>query len=164
MISCIADYNNDYIATSRTNPETVPTARNMYEAMVNEGHDARLLRFEPSADETIPGGHKDPQNTVYWQVGCWGMTEKCSSECEVSFIDCVGEESPSTGKEKAKAFSKCIAKDVFSSLEGCDSTCSPTYKMLTESEEPYIKELSKGIFGANNEGSHPQPSTSKCSA
>ena len=164
MINCIADYNNDYIATSRTNPETVSTARNMYEAMVNEGHDARLLRFEPSADETIPGGHKDPQNTVYWQVGCWGMTEKCSSECEVSFIDCVGEESPSTGKEKAEAFSNCIAKDVFSSLKGCDSICSPTYKMLTESEEPYIKELSKGIFGANNEGSHPQPSTSKCSA
>ena len=165
MVNCIADYNNDFIANSADNPETVSTAENMYEAMVNEGHDARLLRFQPSEpSQTIPGGHKNPQNTVYWQMGCWGMTEKCSSQCELSFIDCVGEQGPSTGAEKAAAFETCIYEDIFSTLSGCEKSCSPTYDMLIRSEEPYKKELSKGIFGAGKDGAHKRPNTSKCEA
>ena len=164
MVNCIADYNNDYIANARPGSSD-STAENMYEAMVDEGHDARLLRFQPSEpSQTIPGGHKDPRNTVYWQVGCWGMTEKCSSECELSFIDCVGEQGPSTGAEKAAAFETCISEDIFSTLSGCEKSCSPTYDMLIRSEEPYKKELSKGIFGASKDGAHTRPNTSKCEA
>ena len=39
-----------------------------------EGHDARLFRFSKPADETINGGHSDPKNKEYWQVGCMGIT------------------------------------------------------------------------------------------
>ena len=162
MINCIADYKNDYIANSRENPVT-STAENMYEAMVNEGHDARLLRFKESDDTTIPGGHKDPQNTVYWQMGCWGMTEKCTETCETSFIECVrGKSLTGTSKEKTEAFNDCIDENTFKNLAGCDSTCSPTYDMLIESEEPTTKILSHDIFGANNEGSQSKPTSSKC--
>ena len=162
MINCIADYKNDYIANSRQNPLT-STAENMYKAMVDEGHDARLLRFKQSDDTTIPGGHKDPQNTVYWKMGCWGMTEKCTETCETSFIECVrGKSLTGTRKEKTEAFNDCIDENTFKDLAGCDSTCSPTYDMLIESEEPTTKILSHDIFGANNEGSHSKPSTSNC--
>ena len=47
----------------------------MYDRLVTEGHDARLLRFSPSADGTIVGSHKNPKNDNYWQVGCLGITE-----------------------------------------------------------------------------------------
>ena len=47
----------------------------MYDRLVTEGHDARLLRFSPSADGTIPGSHQNPKNYNYWQVGCLGITE-----------------------------------------------------------------------------------------
>ena len=50
----------------------------MYERLVNEGHNGRLLRFSPPADGTIPGGHKNPQNTYYWIAGCLAITEPCS--------------------------------------------------------------------------------------
>ena len=50
----------------------------MYETLLSEGHDARLLRFSPSDDETIPGGHTDPKNNAFWHVGCLGITAQCS--------------------------------------------------------------------------------------
>ena len=51
----------------------------MYDRLVTEGHDARLLRFSPSADGTIPGSHKNPKNDEYWKVGCLGITEGIKS-------------------------------------------------------------------------------------
>ena len=39
----------------------------MYEAMLEEGHDARLLRFSPSSDDTIKGGHQDPRAESWHQ-------------------------------------------------------------------------------------------------
>ena len=45
----------------------------MYDRLVQEGHDARLLRFSPNGD--IPGSHQDPKNAQYWKVGCLGITE-----------------------------------------------------------------------------------------
>merc|ERR1719422_1426074 len=68
MVDCIADYTNDWIAVDRQTLDS--SAEYMYEAQIREGHDARLLRFDPSEDETIAGGHKDPKNTAYWQDGC----------------------------------------------------------------------------------------------
>ena len=50
----------------------------MYETLLSEGHDARLFRFSPSDDETISGGHLDPKNKEFWQVGCLGITAPCS--------------------------------------------------------------------------------------
>ena len=48
----------------------------MYEKLVAEGHDARLLRFSPSTE--FPGGHRDPENKDYWHLGCLGITPSCS--------------------------------------------------------------------------------------
>ena len=45
----------------------------MYDRLVQEGHDARLLRFSPNGD--IPGSHQDPKNSQYWKIGCLGITE-----------------------------------------------------------------------------------------
>ena len=45
-----------------------------YDKLVAEGHDARLFRFSKPDDETINGGHSDPKNKEYWQVGCMGIT------------------------------------------------------------------------------------------
>ena len=77
MVNCLAEYTNDYISTDRQTG-TYSTATNMYEKMLDEGHDARLLRFSPSADGTIKGGHTDPKNFNYWQIGCLGITPSCS--------------------------------------------------------------------------------------
>ena len=48
----------------------------MYNKLINEGHDARLLRFSPN--DGNPGGHKNIQNEEYWIAGCLGITESCS--------------------------------------------------------------------------------------
>ena len=46
----------------------------MYDRLVQEGHDARLLRFSSSDDGTVPGSHQNPKNAEYWKVGCLGIT------------------------------------------------------------------------------------------
>merc|ERR1712001_625125 len=73
MVNCLSEYTNDYISNDRETG-TYSTATNMYEKMSDEGHDARLLRFSPSDDGTISGGHTDPKNFNYWQIGCLGIT------------------------------------------------------------------------------------------
>ena len=57
----------------------------MNEKLKNEGHDARLLRFSPSDDGTIRGGHRRPMNEAYWIAGCLGITEACSEVNEIMF-------------------------------------------------------------------------------
>jgi hypothetical protein len=42
----------------------------MYEAMVAEGNDARLLSF-------AGGSHKSPVENWAWIVGCLGMVDSC---------------------------------------------------------------------------------------
>jgi len=135
MIDCLADYKNDYIASGRDNPETESTAKYMKERLDKEGHDARLLRFSPSEDGSIAGGHKDPRNTPFWQVGCLGITEPCSKECETNFIDCVNKRDPISANDKAEAFQDCIVED-FKDLDGCENSCAPTFGMLSQSEVP----------------------------
>merc|ERR1711907_671832 len=60
IIDCMGSYTNDNIACG--------SDYYMYEAMVKEGNDARLLSFSPSADNN--GGHKNPSNQYDWMVGC----------------------------------------------------------------------------------------------
>jgi len=45
----------------------------MYEAMVREGNDARMLSFAPSTG--VDGGHSNPQNAWAWVAGCLGLSE-----------------------------------------------------------------------------------------
>ena len=63
MIACLVDYKNDWSTNSRDDPDNLSSIKNMYEKMLDEGHDARLFRFSPSTvydenDDSIKGSHK----------------------------------------------------------------------------------------------------------
>ena len=155
----------------------------MYDRLVTEGHDARLLRFSPSADGTIPGSHQNPKNYNYWQVGCLGITEgikssnikgklfqvitfhscnfilACTAACETSFVACVESKDISTAKKRTEAFADCIEVDKFITLNGCTEDCAPTYGMLAASETPTTK---LGGFGAGADTASARPSGSLC--
>ena len=53
MVHCVFEYDNDPISTSRK--DGYSTAENMYEALEDEGHDARLYIFSPSDDVNEDG-------------------------------------------------------------------------------------------------------------
>ena len=150
MVECLVDYLDDPIASSRNNPETISTTLNMYSALVNEGHDVRMMRFKASGSQR--GGHKNPQNYEYWQVACFGITASCSSKCENSFVNCA----------KQNGFKSCISEN--NNLKGCQKDCSPTFKMMSQSETPDVSKFSKGIFGANTQKNLAKPKTSICNA
>ena len=156
MVDCVAEYTNDGVSVQ----DGYSSAVYMYDALVAEGHDVRLLRFEPSEDDTIGGAHKDPKNAVYWQVGCLGITSPCSEECETAFGECVDSQNASTAADQANAFSDCIDEPTFSSLEGCTTDCAPTYGMLILSETPVTD--APDNFGAATEDHGSRPTTSLC--
>ena len=159
MVDCIAEYTNDGISVDRETGAS--SAEYMYEAQMREGHDARLFRFDPSEDETIAGGHKDPKNTAYWQVGCLGITEPCSETCEASFVSCVNSGDVSSAELRVDTWADCIAEPNFSTnLDGCAEACAPTYNMLVESETPVVSEFSN--FGAGTGQAGEEPSDSIC--
>ena len=128
---------------------------------MDEGHDARLLRFSPSANND--GGHREPENKDYWYIGCLGITPSCSIECELAFITCVEEQIlVSNAKNSADAFKNCIGNvNLFTSL-GCEENCAPTYPMLATSQEPTTAKFSN--FGAGQETADPRPDSSRCIA
>ena len=158
MIDCIMEYTNDGVSVQQGSS----SAEHMFEKLVDEGHDARLLIFSPSDDGTIEGGHKDPQNQAHWYVGCLGITEPCSSECEESFTACMNNKAPSTAADKADAFGECIEDS--GNLAGCTAECAPTYGMLIQSETPSEKSFSNGVFGPTSDDHGSQPDTSLCKA
>lgn len=159
MVECLAAYDNDYIATSKTDLSQSGVLH-MYNALKDEGHDARLLRFAKSEDGTITGGHKDPKNVGYWVIGCLGITDQCSESCEASFIDCVESGDTSTALKRTKAFGKCIKAITMAGLEGCTKDCAPTFNMLTSSEMPSFVAFER--FGAGTGVPISQPETSRC--
>jgi hypothetical protein len=161
MVDCVAAYDNDPIAVSVSDPDTANTAINMYETLLSEGHDARLFRFSPSDDETIPGGHQDPKNNMFWHVGCLGITAQCSETCETAFIECVDSQDISSASDRVEAFATCREESKFTDL-GCTVDCAPTFNMLAASEEPTTYLFDR--FGAGVEVADAQPSTSKCIA
>ena len=55
VVDCLVEYSNDWISNGRNTNGEASSAVYMYDALVDEGHDARLLRFDPSDDGTIAG-------------------------------------------------------------------------------------------------------------
>merc|ERR1711963_638336 len=161
MVDCVADYFNDMIANDKVEPEIYSSALYMYERLLNEGHDARLLRFSPSDDGTIPGQHQDPKNKEHWQVGCLGITAPCSSACESAFMSCVESKNPATASDRADAFETCMDLSTFEGL-GCDAECAPTYAMLAASETPTVVMFEN--FGAGSSSPSARPAESLCVA
>ena len=133
----------------------------LYNALMDEGHDARLFRFGPSDDETIPGGHQNLKNVEYWKVGCLGITSSCSKVCQDAFVGCVDAQNPATASDRVTAFETCIEPELFTSL-GCAEDCAPTFEMLSASEEPLVAEFDN--FGAGSKVADAAPGTSICVA
>jgi len=134
IVDCIAMYTNDFLCG---------TDYYMANALVEEGHDARLLSFSPS--DEVNGGHKSPNNLHDWMVGCLGIVDSCSSACEDNFTKCVTDSNKSTGLEK---FKNCLSN--IGDLEGCEEKpCALTLEMLRLSEDPVVS-LSQGKFGTSS--------------
>jgi len=159
MVDCVAEYTNDGISVDRKTGAS--SAEYMYEALVNEGHDARLFRFEASEyfdanDNSIPGSHQDPKNKAHWQVGCLGITDPCSPQCEASFTNCMDDGDKSSASARTDTFATCIEED----LDGCTEACAPTYNMLAQSETPTTVKYEN--FGAGTGNPSTKPSGSVC--
>ena len=69
MIDCLTEYTNDGVSTNMESPDNESSSLYMYSKLLDEGHDARLFRFSPSADGTIEGDHKVITNSKYWIIG-----------------------------------------------------------------------------------------------
>ena len=142
IVDCLMTYTNDRISCG--------SDMYMYEAMVREGNDARMLSFAPSTG--VDGGHSNPQNAWAWVAGCLGLSEACSITCEQSFSACTGSDvSPSS-------FATCETNLKSGTLNGCDVGCSPTLGMLQRSEAPVIS-LSEGNFGRKKSVTSPTGGT-----
>ena len=153
MTSCVVEYTNDNIAVDSQSGAS--SSRFMYEALIREGHDGRLLRFSPSGD--IKGKHKDVKNLDYWKVSCLDITEPCSEVCEGNFLKCIEEQNPTKASAQAKAFATCMDPKLFKDMDGCTLDCAPTINMLWASETP--TEALAENFGI---GHIERPETSKC--
>mmetsp|Transcript_104999 Transcript_104999/g.327476 ORF Transcript_104999/g.327476 Transcript_104999/m.327476 type:complete len:612 (-) Transcript_104999:225-2060(-) len=149
VVDCIASYTDDTIACG--------SDWQMYEAMVQEGNDARLLSFPIPTGDTF-AGHRDPKNKWAWFAGCLGIVPACSATCEASFDACVDGAADDKAYDK---FATCEGQLKAGALGGCTVGCAPTLGMLRRSEEPVVT-LSKGNFGTDQTlpaatGSAPQP-------
>ena len=159
MVDCLIEYDNDAISVGKADKEA-SSAKYMHEALTAEGHDSRLLRFSASDDGTIAGNHQDLKNLAFWQVGCLGITDPCSQDCENAFVNCVANQGASTALEQTEAFATCIESSMFESL-GCAVDCAPTFNMLAASEAP--TEMDFVNFGAGSGQPEAQPAASLCS-
>jgi len=149
MVDCIMSYTDDTIACG--------SDWYMYEAMVAQGNDARLLSFPGTAlGGPPPAGHSDPQNEWSWMVGCLGIKTTCTATCASSFATCVNS-NPSP--DQFGKFAACEAK--LPGLGGCTAGCAPSLGMLKLSESAVVT-LSTGTFGTDTSlpkhtGSAPKP-------
>jgi len=128
LIDCLMTYEGDGLACGAD--------ANMYEAMVAEGNDARLVLFPG-------GGHSAPPSSWAWQVGCLGVTDACSAGCEAAFSSCVG------ASPDASRFAACESQmhNGDFAASGCTLGCAPTLPMLSLSIAPTKTVLSAGKFG-----------------
>ena len=157
VVVCAGGYLNNYLWSHEKRIDG-------YECTIAEGHSPRLFEFgtkkkgEGSKDKTIKGGHVNIQNRLHWAAGCWGLTTPCSQSCEDDFFECMKTKATSTAADSVKSFRACIL-----GLEGDCSQCSPTLRMLKESEQPTFEKFEH--FGAVDPTiGHKKPSTSVCDA
>ena len=106
----------------------------MYDALVAEGHHARYLDFPA-------GAHRMPSNGHDWLVGCLGIQDKCSAQCESDFVSCVNNQN----SDGPTAFETCTDA---SRPAACIAACAPTLVMLSTSEAPATTKVSGGTFDA----------------
>merc|ERR550525_1607728 len=153
IFDCIFAYTDDSIACGGD--------WHAYQAMVQEGNDARLLSFPVPQGDTY-AGHRDPGNKWAWFAGCTGIVSTCSSSCATSFEACVDS---ATDEKSYDKFATCEGKLKAGEFGGCTVGCGPTLSMLMKSEQPVVT-LSEGNFGMETglevaTGEAPKPACKK---
>lgn len=163
MVHCLSFYTNDEETASNPDDptDTATLADNMFNIAAKEGHDVRLLRFQPQGKH-ISGGHQPPGNGFDWLVGCLGMAPRCSPQCATALSKCMA----GVHTERRVMYNRCLATDLVAAGE-CNRGCAPTKEMLFHLERPSLR-LSKGFFGEPPGGHHhdwnlSQPDESVCS-
>ena len=135
MVHCIASYDDDDVVYPSPGADE-NTARNMYDASVGEGNDARLLTFRSSPG--VRGANSEPRNNLAWVVGCLGIAKpQCSADCAAAFSRCVRERR-NNGRRPFETFAVCEEqlsdRGHGGGIPGCEKGCAPTEAMLKESE------------------------------
>ena len=132
MVDCLMAYRHDTIGCG--------SDWFMYEAMVAQGNDARLLSFSG-------GKHSNPANEWAWIAGCLGIADTCTTACTTLFTQCVSSRaSDSTaGPDNFKA---CETQLKAGQLVDCTVGCAPSLAMLRLSENATVT-LSEGKFGTS---------------
>merc|ERR1719273_1741306 len=110
----------------------------------------------PRATTRFQEGIKTQKNTAHWQVGCLGITDPCSSECEASFTTCMEGGDTSSASARTETFADCIENN----LDGCAEACAPTFDMLKQSETPTTVKYDN--FGTGTGEPSTEPSGSLC--
>jgi len=153
MVHCMAAFDDDSLSVSQDH---------MYALARAEGHDVRLLHFEPSAEAS---GHSLPPNDFDWIVGCLGVAPDCSTQCADSFSVCIEDLLTSTPSfAGSAAFAACSSPDTMGELAGCEARCAPTLDMLERSTSLHSLNLSLGSFGRERNLVQERPTDSICVA
>lgn len=161
--ACIQFYSNDPVTVDQRDPASGDRTKGhgyyVFDRIGTEGNDARMMSFSPNEAAGIKGSHHDPENKWDWLMACFGgITEQCSSSCESALISCVKSSSGSN----VDAYATCITSTTVSSGK-CASGCTPTFKMVSASEEPVLSVTKGAVFGQPAKVQS-KPSTSICSS
>lgn len=144
LTSCIQVSVDDRVTTSLSDPQQ-SHGQNMYNRLLQEGGDGRLLTFDGI-------GHRQPDDVWDWVAGCLGVTQACSAACEASVVQCV---------QALGHYSSCL-----SSMSGpsqpCAAGCAPTLSMLETHPDLMEVTLSRDAFGDDPVVNTCRPSTSQC--
>lgn len=134
FVDCVLMYTDDFMEG---------TDAFAVDALQDEGHDARWLRFSPHAQ--APSGHEWPPNYLDWVVGCLAISAPCSAACQASFQSCVTSANGVFGTQPSpSAYAACARTEMLRTLPGCVAGCAPTSQMLNRSQTP---SLQRGRFG-----------------
>jgi len=152
-IHCQQGYNNDRMVSAEPSlDDTENTAGDyLFDTATAEGNPVRMLKFKEDTENGVKGGHTAPKNDVDWFVGCLGLAQPCSLECQEEVAGCVAQGSGYTWE----SYADCVA-----SASACRKGCAPTKPMLDLSETP-ISKLS-GWGATEYEEVVGRPATSKC--
>lgn len=160
MIHCISLYSDD--AMSAAEPHNPVSRRtlgdSMFRVVSREGHDVRLMKFQPDGNSKNRSGHAPPMNQFDWLVGCLGVSKPCTRDCGHALKSCVQE----MKIPHEEAYRRCMTHDLV--VKGyCEPGCAPDIEMLKLSESPLIS-LSQGRWGDINMDlePHSRPNTSLC--
>ena len=164
---CIQFYSNDPVTVDQHPYDSEGHGFYLFDRLVSEGNDGRMLEFQPDSTQSIMGGHSGPQNVWDWLTSCFGgMSTPCTSACETALLACVKGAAAVGGASTAattagyEAYATCMTSTLVESKQ-CAKGCTPTFKMVATSEVPTLN-LTKGTGWSKSATQHARPQTSVC--